>query len=102
MLYGTNGPIRPKRVMVFVFGRKGKDLVTEIAVRVRSARHRFALYYPPLHGSFISRLNPPAKDRGLGPAPECFDVSRQPMGVDHHVVINPNDKVPFGNIYRAI
>jgi hypothetical protein len=88
--------------MVFVIGRERVKVVAEIANRVWPVQDRFALHYPLLHGGFISRRNSAAKDRRLGPAPECLHIGRQEASLDEDVIIDPDDIAPFGNIYRSV
>ena len=73
-----------------------------IADRVWPSQDRFAFQHPLLHGSFIFGLDATAENRCLRPAPECRRIRRQKAGIDQDVVIDPDDIVPFGNIYRSV
>ena len=98
LLYGSDGPIRPKRVIVFLAEAERSDTIAKITNRVWPNQDCFALYYPFLHRSFVSRRNSTAENHRLGPAPECLDVSRQPAGINQDIVIDPEDVIPFNNI----
>ena len=102
LLYRTNGPIRSIGEMVLVVGRKWQDLVAEIANRVWPSQDRFAFQHPLLHGGFIFGLDATAENRCLGPALECRRIGRQKAGIDQDVVIDPDDIVLSGNIYRSV
>ena len=82
--------------------RQWQRIFAEVPKRIRSPQSCLVFHDPSRRGGFISRDYSPAENRRLRPASECVSISSEPAGVDHHVVIRPEDVFSSCNIERAV